>query len=102
MVEGSVALGCLAAETNLVKASVEHVVGKLGIVVHSVVVCLDAVGVVDSEFGVVAGLDGLVDDTVYYTQRVELHGVTRHATIRNLEVLIIEVVEERRSVVASV
>lgn len=44
----------------------------------------------------------LVDDTVDYAKRVEIEWVTWHASVLNLEVLIVEIVEESWSVMSTV
>jgi hypothetical protein len=45
----------------------------------------------------VGSLDGLVDDTVSDTQSVEVELDTRNGSVRDELVLVVEVVEERRS-----
>ena len=57
---------------------------------------------VDSELWVVSCLYGLVDDAVDYTQGVEVERVALHAAVLNPQVLVVEVVEERGSVVTTI
>jgi hypothetical protein len=45
----------------------------------------------------VGSLDGLVDDTVSDTQSVEVELDTRNGSVRDELVLVVKVVEERRS-----
>jgi len=52
VVVGSVAFGRGPTEGNLVETAVEHVICKLGVRIDCIVVCLDAVGIVNSELGV--------------------------------------------------
>jgi len=102
MVVGRISLRSSAAESNLVETAVVHVVRELGVRVNGIVVRLDAVGIVDSKLGVVLCLDRLIDDTVDYTERVEVHLVARHASVLDLQVLVVKVGEEGRTVVTSV
>lgn len=54
----------------------------------------DAVGVVSCKLGVVRGLDGFIDDSVYDTKGVELELDAVESAVGDLLVLFIEVVEE--------
>ena len=102
MVVGDVALGTGTAETNLIQAPVEHVVGKFGVGINGVIVGLDAICVVDGKFRVVLGLYRFVDDAVDYSQRVELERIAGHASVLDLQILLIEITVERWSVMAAV
>lgn len=53
----------------MVETTTWHVKSKLHIVVDGIVDRLDAVGVVDGEFGIVRCLDIFVDETVDYLWR---------------------------------
>lgn len=55
---------------------------------------LDAVGIVDSKFGVVICLDPLVNQTINDTKSIEFELNTVESTVLNLLVLFIEMVEE--------
>lgn len=85
----------LSAALDLLQASVEHVVGELGIIVDRIVVGLDAVGVVDGEFGIPAGLHGFVDDAVANAQTIEVERVPDKAAVLDGCVLLVEIVVER-------
>ena len=102
MVVGGVAFGGSSAEGDLVETAVVHVVGKFGVRVHGVVVRLDAVRVINSKLGIMVGLDGLVDDAVDYAERVEVEWVSGHASVLDLQVLVVEVAEECWTIVAAV
>ena len=92
-------LSGLATTVNQIETATGHVQGKLHVVVDSIVDGLDAVRVVDSKLGVVRCLNVLVDDTVSNTQSVEVELDTRNGSVGDELVLVVEVVEERRSVV---
>ena len=62
----------LTAVVNLVEATVAHEAGEFHVVVNCLVDSLNAVGIVDSKFRVVWGLNGFVNDTVDYTKGVEV------------------------------
>lgn len=47
-------------------------------------------------------LDGFVDDAVDYTEGVEVNGVAGHTSVCNLLILLVEVGEERRTVVTAI
>jgi hypothetical protein len=98
----AVAAGCNAAESNLVLASAEHVVGEFGVRVDGVVVRFDAVGVVDGKLWVILFLRDGVDDAVDYTQRVEVELVAWLGSILDLLVFIVKVAVEGWAVVAAV
>lgn len=57
---------------------------------------------VNREFWVVFCLDRLINNAVNYTQRVKVERVAWHATVLDLHVLVVKVVEERRSIVSAV
>jgi hypothetical protein len=57
---------------------------------------------VHGKFWIVTCLNRLVDDAVNYAQRVEIERVALHAAILNPQVLVIEVVEERGSVMTTI
>lgn len=82
------------AESKLLLAAVGHAVGELHVVVDGVVDGLDAVGVVDGEFGIVVGLDGLVDHAVDDSERVEVERDSFGLSGFDLFVLFVEIVEE--------
>jgi hypothetical protein len=118
IVVAGIASSCGAADFDLVKAAVVHVVGELGIVVDGVVVGFDTVGarevsqdssckyglflLVDSKLWVVSCLDRLIDDTVDYAKSVEVERVALHAAVLNSQVLVVEVIEESWSVVTTI
>jgi len=102
VVVAPVAFSSRAASSDLVEAAAKHVVCKLGIAVDGVVVSFDAVGVVYGKLGVLFSLDSLVDYAVDYTKRVEVHGEARHASVLDLEVLLVKVRVKGRAIVASV
>ena len=102
VIVAGVAFGSGAAKTNLVEASVEHVVCKLGIRIDGVVVCFDTVGIIDGKLRIILGLNGLINDTIDYTERVELERVARHAPVLDFQILVVEVAVECRTVVTSV
>jgi hypothetical protein len=90
-------LSGFAAVLDILEASAAHVQCKLHVVVDSVVDSLDAVCVVDGKLGVVGSLDSLVDDTVSDTESVEVELNSRNGSVGDKLVLVVEVVEERRS-----
>lgn len=47
-------------------------------------------------------LDGFIDDTVDYTEGVEVERIARHASVLDLQVLVVEVVIEGRAVMTSI
>ena len=102
MVVAGVAFSCGTADLDLVQTAVVHVIGKLGVRVNGVVVGFDAVGVIYGKFGVVLGLHRLIDDTVDYTEGIEVKWVSRHAAVLDLQILVVEVVEESWSIVSTV
>lgn len=57
---------------------------------------------VHGKFWIVTCLNRLVDDAINYAQRVEVERVALHAAILNPQVLVVEVVEERGSVVTTI
>lgn len=106
---GKVRLFCVAvfaeerfAVLDLVAAAGRDVVGGFHERVDCVVNGFYAVGVVDGEFGVVGGLDFLVDDAVYDAEGVHLEGDAGGGAVLDGEVLLVEVVVEGGAVVAAV
>jgi hypothetical protein len=90
-------LSGLAAAIDQIETSAAHVQGELHIVVDSIVDSLDTVCVVDGKLRVVRSLDSLVNDTVSDTKSIEVKLHTRNSSIGDELVLVVEVVEERRS-----
>jgi hypothetical protein len=90
-------LSSLTTAVDQIEASSAHVQSELHVVVDSVVDSLNTVGVVDGELRVVRGLNSLVNDTVSNTKSVEVKLDTRNSSIGDELVLVVEVVEERRS-----
>lgn len=101
LANGGGAVG-LAAVVDLVEAAVGHEAGEFHVLVHRLVDGLDAVGVVDGEFGVVGGLDGFVDDAVDYTERVKVKLDAFVGAVADELVLIVKVVVKDRTVVTAV
>ena len=86
-----------AAVLDGFEASAVHVQGELHVVVDGIVDCLDAIGVVDGKLGVVGSLDSLVDDAVSNAEGVEVELDARNGSVGDELVLVVEVVEKRRS-----
>lgn len=92
----------LLAVLDLIIASLWEVECLLCESVYCVVVCLDAVSVIDSELRVVRTLNLLIDNTVDDTKSVHLEWDTFGGAILDGLVLLIEIVVEARSIVPSV
>jgi hypothetical protein len=90
-------LSGFAAVLDVLEASAAHVQCKFHVVVDGVVDGFDTVCVVDGELGVVGSLDSLIDDTISDTESVEVELDTGNGSVGNELVLVVEVVEERRS-----
>lgn len=90
-------LSGFAAVFDVFETATVHVECKLHVVVDGVVDGFDAVRVVDGEFRVVGSLDGLVNDTVSDTEGVEVELDTGNGSVGDKLVLVVEVIEERRS-----
>ena len=109
----------VTASLDLILAAVGHRVCELGILIHRVVVRLDAVGVVDGELcgrkvslsflesigvvkltRVVGSLDGLIDDSVANAQSVEVESNAGNGSVANQLVVLVEVLVEGWAVVS--
>lgn len=86
-----------AAVLDVFETAAAHVQSELHVVVDGVIDGFNAVGVVDGEFRVMGCLDGLIDDAVSDTQSVKVEFDAGNGSIGDELVLVIEVVEERRS-----
>jgi len=86
-----------AAVFDIFKTSTAHVQSKLHVVVDSIVDSFDAVSVVDGKLGVVRSLDSLIDDAVSNTEGVEVELDARNGSVGDELVLVVKVIEERRS-----
>jgi hypothetical protein len=92
----------LPAVLDLVVATLGHVISLLHEGVDSVINCLDAVGVVHGELGIVGSLDLFVDDTIDYAERVHLDLDASAGAVLDLLVLLVEIVVESGAVVTAV
>ena len=72
------------------------------IIVDGLVDSGDVVGVMYSKFWVVGYLDVFVDNAIDYAKTAKVEGFARDCTIGNELILLIEVVEERRTIVTPV
>lgn len=61
---------------------------------HKRTYCLNAIGVVNGELGVVRSLDSFIDDSIDDSKGVELKLNSFDRSIGDLQVLFVEVVEE--------
>lgn len=67
-----------------------------------VVLCLNGPRYFSEALSLRSSVYELINDAVDYTEGVEVKRVARHATVSNLQVLVVEVIEERRTVVPAV
>lgn len=82
----------LLAERESVKASTVHESGKLHIVINGVVDGLDTICVVVGKFGVVRGLDGLIDDSIANTKSIKYKRGAFTRSIGNKLILFIKII----------
>ena len=90
------------AEFDLLQTSILHVQSKVHIVEDRVVDCFDAVCIVVRKERVVRCLDVLIDEAIEYAEEVEGEVFARAGTICDHLILVVEVFEEDRTVVAAV
>lgn len=98
-IRGPVDLLTLSTE---VKAASDHIAGEFHVLVDRVIDGLDAVRVINGKFRVPRSLDALRYDTIANAQRIEYELGAVGRTISDQFVLVVEVVEERRTIVATI
>ena len=101
LANGGGAVG-LAAVVDLVEATVGHEAGEFHVLIHRLVDGLDAVGVVNSELGIIGGLDGFVDNAVDYAEGVKVELDALVGAVGDELVLVVEVVVKGGAVVTAV
>lgn len=92
----------LTAEFQGIAASSFEVICKLHIVIYSIIDCFDAIRVVIGEFRIVWSLNGLIDDTVDYSECVKDEGNAFDRSVADQFVLLVKVVVKGRAVVTAV
>ena len=88
------------AQSNLVQTSIMHKACKLHVIVDGLVDKLDSIRVLNGEFGIVWRLDIFGDDAVNDSQVNKFEIFARLGTVLDRLVLLLEIVEEGRSVVS--
>lgn len=85
-----------------VKTSSDHVTGKLHVFINGIVDSFDPIGVVYRKLRVVRRLNAKIDDTVANPEGIKDQSSPIRAAIGNQLILLIEVVEERWTIVATI
>ncbi len=85
-----------------VEAAANHVARELHILIDRIVHSFDPVCIVDSKFRIVRSLDALRYDSIDYTQRIEGELGAVSGAIGDQRILIIEVVVEGGTIVATI
>lgn len=83
-------------------ASSVEVICKLHIVIYRIIDRFDAIGVVIGEFRIVWSLNGLIDDTVDYSESVKDEGDAFDRSVADQFVLVVKVVVKGRAVMTAV
>lgn len=84
------------------KASSVEETSKLHVVIHGIIDCFDAIGVVVGELWIVRRLNGLVDDTIDYSESVKDEGNAFNRSVADQLVLLVEVFVKRWAIMTTV